>query len=88
MGILGAERLRQKHAGKSADPFLRSNVGEIMLDGNNLRNYKLADLRQQFSIILQEPVVFSATVAENIAYGRNNASRDRDHGSSQGGARP
>jgi ATP-binding cassette, subfamily B, bacterial len=47
-----------------------------MLDGNKLRHYRLADLRQQFSIILQEPVVFSATVAENIAYGRNNATRE------------
>lgn len=49
--------------------------GEIMLDGCDLRRYKLADLRGQFSIILQEPVVFSATVAENIAYGRDDASR-------------
>lgn len=49
--------------------------GEIMLDGCDLRRYKLADVRGQFSIILQEPVVFSATVAENIAYGRNDATR-------------
>jgi ATP-binding cassette subfamily B protein len=50
--------------------------GEIKLDGFDLRDYQLADLRRQFSIILQEPVVFSATVAENIAYGRNEASRE------------
>lgn len=50
--------------------------GEILLDGNDLRSYRLADLRRQFSIILQEPVIFSATVAENIAYGRNSASRE------------
>lgn len=50
--------------------------GHIELDGCDLRRYRLADLRRQFSIILQEPVVFSATVAENIAYGRNDASRE------------
>ncbi|MGE5321376.1 MAG: ABC transporter ATP-binding protein [Actinomycetota bacterium] len=50
--------------------------GEIQLDGRDLRRYKLADLRRQFSIILQEPVVFSATVAENIAYARHDASRE------------
>jgi ATP-binding cassette, subfamily B, bacterial len=50
--------------------------GEILLDDCDLRRYRLADLRRQFSIILQEPVVFSTTVAENIAYGRNEASRD------------
>jgi ATP-binding cassette subfamily B protein len=50
--------------------------GQITLDGRDLRDYSLDDLRQQFSIILQEPVVFSATVAENIAYGQPGASRD------------
>jgi ATP-binding cassette, subfamily B, bacterial len=56
--------------------FYDPGTGEILLDGTDLRRYRLADLRSQFSIILQEPVIFSATVAENIAYGRNNASRD------------
>lgn len=50
--------------------------GQIVLDGEDLRGYRLVDLRRQFSIMLQEPVVFSATVAENIAYGRSNASRE------------
>jgi ATP-binding cassette, subfamily B, bacterial len=50
--------------------------GDITLDGCDLRRYRLLDLRRQFSIILQEPVVFSATVAENIAYGRPDASRE------------
>jgi ATP-binding cassette subfamily B protein len=51
-------------------------AGEITVDGFDLRKYKLSDLRSQFSIILQEPVVFSATVAENIAYGRHDAQRE------------
>jgi ATP-binding cassette, subfamily B, bacterial len=42
--------------------------GSILLDGTDLRDYKLADLRQQFAIVLQEPVLFSTTIAENIAY--------------------
>lgn len=50
--------------------------GQVLLDGRDLRSYHLSDLRRQFSIILQEPVVFSATVAENIAYGRPDASRE------------
>lgn len=50
--------------------------GQVLLDGRDLRSYHLGDLRRQFSIILQEPVVFSATVAENIAYGRPDASRE------------
>lgn len=50
--------------------------GQVLLDGRDLREYHLADLRRQFAIILQEPVVFSASVAENIAYGRPSASRE------------
>jgi len=44
--------------------------GQILLDGVDLRDYKLADLRNQFAIMLQEPVLFSTSIAENIAYAR------------------
>ncbi len=50
-------------------------AGQVLLDGRDLRDYPLNYLRQQFSMILQEPVVFSASVAENIAYGRPDAGR-------------
>jgi ATP-binding cassette, subfamily B, bacterial len=49
--------------------------GRILLDGVDLRNYRLSELRHNFSIVLQEPVIFSTTVAANIAYGRPDASR-------------
>ncbi len=49
--------------------------GQILLDGEDLRNFKIADLRNQFSIVLQEPVLFSTTIEENIAYGRPQASK-------------
>lgn len=38
-----------------------------------MRDYRLADLRNQFAIVLQEPVLFSTTIAENIAYARPTA---------------
>ena len=43
--------------------------GSIELDGHDLREYRLADLRRAFGVVLQEPALFSATVAENICYG-------------------
>jgi ATP-binding cassette subfamily B protein len=49
-------------------------TGEILLDGVDLREYRLVDLRNQFAIVLQEPVLFSTTIAENIAYARPTAS--------------
>src|SRR5260370_30147235 len=50
--------------------------GQILLDGVDLRDYKLADLRQQYAIVLQEPVLFSTSIAENIAYARPDASEE------------
>jgi ATP-binding cassette subfamily B protein len=56
--------------------FYDPTSGEILLDGIDLRDYRLADLRNQFAMVLQEPVLFSTTIAENIAYGRLGASTD------------
>lgn len=47
--------------------------GRILLDGVDLRDLALKDLRNQFAIVLQEPVLFSATIGENIAYARPGA---------------
>jgi ATP-binding cassette subfamily B protein len=53
--------------------FYDPTSGEILLDGVDLREYRLADLRSQFALVLQEPVLFSTTIGENIAYGRPGA---------------
>jgi ATP-binding cassette, subfamily B, bacterial len=53
--------------------FYDPSGGQILLDGVDLRRYRLADLRSQFAIVLQEPVLFSTTIAENIAYARPGA---------------
>jgi ATP-binding cassette subfamily B protein len=49
-------------------------AGTILLDGTDLRDFKLRDLRNQFAIVLQEPVLFSDSIAENIAYAKPGAS--------------
>ena len=54
--------------------FYDPTEGQISLDGVDLRDYKLKDLRNQFAIVLQESVLFSTSLAENIAYARPNAS--------------
>jgi ATP-binding cassette subfamily B protein len=53
--------------------FYDPTAGRILLDGIDLRDYRLADLRRQFSVVLQDPVLFSTSIAENIAYGRPDA---------------
>jgi ATP-binding cassette, subfamily B, bacterial len=57
--------------------FYDPTAGAILLDGVDLCDYRLADLRNQFGIVLQEPVLFSTSIAENIAYARPGA-RSRD----------
>ena len=53
--------------------FYDTTGGAILIDGNDIRNFKLADYRDQFSIVLQEPVLFSTTIRENIIYGKPDA---------------
>ncbi|MBZ5603420.1 MAG: ABC transporter ATP-binding protein/permease [Acidobacteriia bacterium] len=53
------------------------NDGRILLDGVDLRDYKAADLRNQFAIVLQDSVLFSCSIAENVAYGRAGATEEQ-----------
>ncbi|MDF2691791.1 MAG: Xenobiotic-transporting ATPase [Labilithrix sp.] len=53
--------------------FYDPTSGRIRLDGRDLRELELASLRNQFAIVLQEPVLFSTTIGENISYGRIDA---------------
>jgi ATP-binding cassette subfamily B protein len=57
--------------------FYDPTGGQILLDGVDLRDYRLDDLRRQFAVVLQEPVLFSVSIAENIAYAAPEASRER-----------
>jgi subfamily B ATP-binding cassette protein MsbA len=50
--------------------------GRILLDGIDIRDLRLADLRGAIGVVPQEPALFSGTVRENIAYGRPSAAPD------------
>jgi ATP-binding cassette subfamily B protein len=49
--------------------------GAILVDGVDVRSFAIEDYRRNFGIVLQEPFLFYGTVAENIAYGRPDATR-------------
>ena len=50
--------------------------GQVRLDGRDIRDFTLKSLRSQIAIVLQEPFLFPLTIAENIAYGRLQATTD------------
>src|SRR5207302_9533112 len=50
--------------------------GAILLDGVDIRQYRRESLRRQIGLVLQQSLLFGATIRENIAYGRPQASAD------------
>ncbi|MEP6682641.1 MAG: ATP-binding cassette domain-containing protein, partial [Parafilimonas sp.] len=50
--------------------------GEILIDGISIKDYSLKSLREQISIVTQEPILFNDTIASNIALGKQDASKD------------
>jgi ATP-binding cassette subfamily B protein len=51
--------------------------GAILLDGIDLRDIKIKDLRKQFAVVLQEPVLFKKSIAENINYAQPGATMEQ-----------
>ena len=56
--------------------FYDPTSGQVLVDEVDVRNLKVKGLRDQIAYVLQETVLFHGTVAENIAYGRGDATRD------------
>ncbi len=55
--------------------FYRPQSGRVLLDGVDVETLDLEWLRRQIAIVLQEPIIFSSSLGENIAYGRADASQ-------------
>jgi ATP-binding cassette subfamily B protein len=55
--------------------FYEVNAGQILLDGQDIRNVTLRSLRQNIGIVQQDAYLFAGTIAENIGYGKPGASR-------------
>lgn len=69
--------------------FYDPTGGSVLLDGHDLRDLKLAWLRRQVSVVLQDPILFSASIAQNIAYGKPGATLEEvKHAAKQAQADP
>src|SRR5881296_4197893 len=76
LGIAGASGAGKSTLISLLTRFYDPTEGEIRLDGVDLRDFRLEDLRRQFAVVPQDPVLFSASIAENIAYARPGSSKD------------
>ncbi|MCV7065489.1 ABC transporter ATP-binding protein [Mycolicibacterium farcinogenes] len=56
--------------------FYDPSVGTVRVDGVDLRDYKLHELRRQIAYVLQDTVLFRGTIRDNIAFGRPDADHD------------
>lgn len=56
--------------------FYDVNTGEILIDGNNLKDLNITSLRNLFGIVNQEPILFNDTIFNNIAFGMEHVTED------------
>ena len=53
--------------------FYDPDFGEILLDGVNIKDFNLHELRKAVSLVMQEPIIFNYSILENILYGKLDA---------------
>jgi ATP-binding cassette subfamily B multidrug efflux pump len=56
--------------------FYDVNSGSILIDGKDVRSYRLSSLRRQIGLVLQDVFIFTGTIKDNIAFGRPDASME------------
>src|SRR5213595_642490 len=77
LGVVGATGAGKTTLISLLTRFYDPLEGAVLLDGVDLRDYKLLDLRRQFAVVLQDAVLFSLSIAENIAYAAPGATREQ-----------
>ncbi|MET9658346.1 ABC transporter ATP-binding protein [Streptomyces sp. NPDC006510] len=73
LALVGASGAGKSTVGKLQLRFYDPDRGAILLDGTDLRDLRLSELRENVAVVLQETLVLHGTVRENIAYGRPDA---------------
>jgi len=73
VGIVGATGAGKSTLVGLVPRFYDPTDGEIRIDGEDIRNYSLRSLREQISLVLQESLLFSGTIRENLVFGQPDA---------------
>lgn len=75
IGLVGPSGAGKTTLVNLACRFFDVSEGAILVDGNDLREIDVMDYRRNLGLVLQEPYLFFGTIAENIAYGKPDATR-------------
>ncbi len=76
LAIVGATGAGKTTLMNLAPRFYDATGGSVLVDGFDVRDVRLSSLRQNFGIVLQEPFLFSGSIADNIRYGWLDATDD------------
>jgi ATP-binding cassette, subfamily B, bacterial len=86
VALIGASGAGKSTIGALVARFYDPTSGRVLLDGRDARDCSLAWLRQQVGVLLQDTILFSGSVAENIAYGREVSRCDVERAAGLAGA--
>jgi ATP-binding cassette subfamily B protein len=75
VGLVGHSRSGKSTLVNLICRFYDVSEGAILVDGVDIRSYAISDYRENIGMVLQEPFLFFGTIAENIAYGKPDATR-------------
>ncbi|KAL6504960.1 ATP-binding cassette, sub-B (MDR TAP), member 4 [Orobanche gracilis] len=78
----------QSGSGKSTvislvERFYDPEAGRVLIDGINLKEFQLKWIRSKIGLVSQEPVLFTASIKDNIAYGKDNATEEEIRGAAE-----
>ncbi|GAB9471548.1 Multidrug resistance protein abc superfamily [Globisporangium polare] len=76
VALVGASGSGKSTAISLLERFYDPSSGSVTLDGKNIRHLNVTWLRERISLVSQEPVLFSGTIADNIAMGKPGATRE------------
>ena len=74
VGIIGATGSGKSSIVNMIPRFYDCDKGVIKVDGIDVRDYPISELREKIGVVLQNPVIFSGTIRENMLWGNENAS--------------
>lgn len=76
VALVGPSGMGKSSVAKLLMRFYEPQSGRILIDGTDIRSVTLDSLREQIAVVLQDSPLFAATIRDNIAYGRLDASDD------------